>query len=511
MSTHRKMTASDDPVKSAGVRQKEKGGKIARTQSGRLQAVLEAAPAIIWIALDRECRNIIGNREAYLFSRVGLGDDMSKTGPSPERLQHYRLYKDGIELAPHEMPMQKVAASGKPLNDCAVDFIFDDGTVRSLIGNVVPQFDRKGQPNGAIGAFTDITKLKRAEMTVKENEERYRTLFDGMTEGFALHQIICDGSGNPCDYRFLEINPAFEKLTGLKRKDVEGRRLSEVLPDDDPKWVRMYGEVAMTGKSVHFENYSPALKKYYEVFAYSPAPGQFAVLFIDITERKHVEQLKEEFIGMVSHEMRTPLTVIIGAINTALSQGISVDDARLLLNDAEESAEELANILENLLELSRYQSNRLFIQKTPLDFARVARTAVDRISVNCSHSVFLDIPEDLPKVPADILRVERVLHNLLENAIKYSTVGTRINITARNREGTLVVGVSDLGPGISIADQGRIFQQFERLAEPARAKGLGLGLVVCKRLVEAHGGKIWVESEPGRGSTFFFTLPLTAK
>ena len=104
-----------------------------------------------------------------------------------------------------------------------------------------------------------------------ESERRYRSLFDGMTEGFAIHEIITDVSGRPLDYRFLDINAAFERLTGLKRADVVGRTHNEVLPDDDPKWVRMYGQVALTGEPVQFENYSPALQRHYEVYAYQPA------------------------------------------------------------------------------------------------------------------------------------------------------------------------------------------------------------------------------------------------
>jgi PAS domain S-box-containing protein len=110
-----------------------------------------------------------------------------------------------------------------------------------------------------------------------------------MTEGFALHDIICDDQGVPCDYRFLEINPAFERLTGLKRADVIGKLHNTILPDDDPNWVKIYGKVALTGEPIQFENYSPALKRHYEVFAFCPAPGQFAVLFVDITERVGAE------------------------------------------------------------------------------------------------------------------------------------------------------------------------------------------------------------------------------
>jgi len=129
-----------------------------------------------------------------------------------------------------------------------------------------------------------------AEQALRESEERYRSLFSGMTEGFALHEIICDEKGEPVDYRFLDINPAFERLTGLKRKDVVGRLMSEVLPGDEPGWVKAYGGVALTGTPAHFENYSPGLKRHYEVYSYRPAPGQFAVLFMDVTKRRQIEE-----------------------------------------------------------------------------------------------------------------------------------------------------------------------------------------------------------------------------
>ena len=111
-----------------------------------------------------------------------------------------------------------------------------------------------------------------------------------MTEGFALHEILLDENGKPYDYRFLDINPAFERLTGLLREDVVGKTHNEVLPNDSPRWVETYGAVALTGEPIQFDNYSPALGKHYEVFAYRPAPGQFATVFMDITERKRQEQ-----------------------------------------------------------------------------------------------------------------------------------------------------------------------------------------------------------------------------
>lgn len=128
------------------------------------------------------------------------------------------------------------------------------------------------------------------EEALSKSEKRYRTLFDSMTEGFALHEIICDADDKPCDYRFIEINQAFEKLTGLKRENVLHKTHNEVLPDDETIWLEYYGKVALTGEPVEFESYSATLKKYYQVAAYCPAPRQFAVVFMDISERKKVEE-----------------------------------------------------------------------------------------------------------------------------------------------------------------------------------------------------------------------------
>jgi PAS domain S-box-containing protein len=139
-----------------------------------------------------------------------------------------------------------------------------------------------------------------AVVSLERNEERYRTLFEGMTEGFALHEIIVDDDGAPCDYRFIEINPAFEQLTGLKAVDIVGRTFRETMPGESAEWVKVYGQVALTGEPVHYENYSTTLKRWYEVYSYRPAPGQFATIFMDVTARKqaeadirrHIEELK---------------------------------------------------------------------------------------------------------------------------------------------------------------------------------------------------------------------------
>ncbi len=142
----------------------------------------------------------------------------------------------------------------------------------------------------------------RAESALKLSESRYRSLFESMNEGFALHEILCDEQGRPIDYRFLELNPAFERLTGLKRKEVAGQTARTVLPQLEDFWIDTYGKVALTGEPVHFENYAGPLQQSYEVFAYCPTPGQFAVLFVNITERKQTEDRIRKLNQELEHQ-----------------------------------------------------------------------------------------------------------------------------------------------------------------------------------------------------------------
>ena len=160
---------------------------------------------------------------------------------------------------------------------------------------------------------------------------------------------------------------------------------------------------------------------------------------------------------------------------------------------------------------SRVQAEQLLLYTEPINIKRVVQETVDKIERQSSvHHFVTELDKALPAVHADPLRLERILYNLLENAIKYSPHGGKIRVFAKPDGEHLVIGVADEGAGISLRDQAKLFEPFRRLEQSRlkKVEGAGLGLLVCQRLVEAHGGRIWVESEPGRGSTFFFTLPL---
>ncbi len=149
-----------------------------------------------------------------------------------------------------------------------------------------------GGPQLVIAQIVDLTARKAAEEAWRESAARYRQLFEANAAGAALHEIICDAAGRPCDYRFLEVNPAFERVTALRPADLIGRTLRQVLPQADPVWIERYGRVALTGVADRFDQYSAELGRHFEINAYSPKRGQFAVLVIDVTAQKEAEQMR---------------------------------------------------------------------------------------------------------------------------------------------------------------------------------------------------------------------------
>lgn len=196
-----------------------------------------------------------------------------------------------------------------------------------------PLQDEHGNYIGALAMVTDITERHRSEQALRESESKYRSLFENMTSGFALHEIICNEHGKPVDYRYLQANPAFERLTGVPISNIVGKRIKEILPNTEEYWIETFGKVALTGEPLAYENFSRELGKYYDTWVFSPQKNQFAVIFTDITQRKLAEADKQKLSSAIEQTadsvMITNRTGTIEYVNPAFerSTGYSAVEA----------------------------------------------------------------------------------------------------------------------------------------------------------------------------------------
>ena len=238
------------------------------------------------------------------------------------------------------------------------------------------------------------------------------------------------------------------------------------------------------------------------------------------SEREHAvadklsqaDQQKSEFLALVSHELRTPLTAVKGFVDTVLLHWDKLPDDRRreLLSRASSNADELGRLVRQLMEFGRTESGPIQIAPDNLDVAAAVDLALLGIApVTAGHRLEVDVPDGLV-VDADADAFNHVLVNLLTNAMKFSPAGSLVVVGARRVDGEVVVSVADEGAGIAPDEQERIFDRFYQSRNGNHARGTGIGLTIAQRFTAQHGGRIWVDSEPGRGATFSFTMPLAA-
>jgi two-component system sensor histidine kinase KdpD len=221
------------------------------------------------------------------------------------------------------------------------------------------------------------------------------------------------------------------------------------------------------------------------------------------------ERMRSSLLSSVSHDLRTPLAVITGAATTLLEDDarLAADARRDLTETIHEEAKRLSRLVSNLLDMTRLASGALRVRKEWQPLEEVIGAALGRVEDRLGdRKVDVKLPADLSLVPFDAVLLEQVLINLLENAVKYST--GPIEITAGTDGKEVTVEVADHGPGIPPAELDRIFEKFFRLAREGATGGAGLGLAICRGVVEAHGGRIWAENRDGGGAVFRFTLPI---
>ncbi|VVB75071.1 Methanogenesis regulatory histidine kinase FilI [Candidatus Tiddalikarchaeum anstoanum] len=369
--------------------------------------------------------------------------------------------------------------------------------------------------------FLDLYKdLEITNEKLKKSEEKYRDLFNKMLNAFAYNKIITNKEGKPVDYEFIEVNAAFEKITGLKKRNILRKLATKVIKSikNEPyDLIETYGSVAITGKEKRFEQYFKRTKKWYSVYAYSPKKGYFATIFEDITQRRNAEKIKSESekkledvknnLIMITHELKQPLTPIIGYAGLIKNHMKTSEDADYLQRIIS-SAFNMRDLINRILTLLKLETGILNYNFKIYNISSVINDAL------ISKKPALDIKriklvKKLKNLYAsiDYDRMKDVIINLIDNAIKFSESDKIIEIKVWSETNLVYISVKDNGVGISEENLSRLFTKFYQTEEGKKRGGTGIGLKMIKYIIDAHKGRIKVLSELGKGSEFIISIP----
>lgn len=492
--------------------------RVLRSQEEQYRTLVENTPDII-MRFDRQYRHLYVNPSVEKLTGVPASQFLSRT------------YGDmGFDQEKCDFREQAIEEVFQTANPIEREFQCQLGDCQKTIDwRLFPEFNEQGEVVTVMTIAKDITERRKAQ-------EDYATLFREMIDGFAIHEILCNDEGIPVDYRFLAVNPAFERMTGFKAEQLIGKTVMEVMPDVEQHWIETYGRVSLTDEAIHFENYSKELDRYWEVAAFRPEEGQFACIFVDITTEKKLEKDKAKLTaqlnkaqrletigtlaGGIAHDFNNILTPIAGFVKMALNDVPEEDRLHNDLQQIEKAAKRAISLVQQMLAFSRQSdSERHVMAMGPVveeTVAFIKRSLPDNISIDTY------VQPECPPIWADSTQMYQVLMNLCTNAahamqpdagqmqISLEQVGMDTDLSRISAEMLpgqyLRMKVSDTGTGIAPEVLDRIFDPFYTTKDVGQ--GTGLGLSVVHGIVKNHEGEIAVTSDLGVGTTFEIYLPV---
>lgn len=350
-----------------------------------------------------------------------------------------------------------------------------------------------------------VAQLGRTIHTLTDERNRSAAILGSMIEGVAVVGA---------DERILYCNGAFEQILELPIGSSPGKKLVEALRQAE--LVAAVRQVLPGGEEVTGEvEVGTVRPRSFSVTAapvHAAGPSSAVLVLHDISELRRLERVRQDFVANVSHEFKTPLTAIQGFAETLL--GGALDDKvnrKRFVEIIREHAVRLARLTDDLLKLSRIEAGRLELELRPIRVEALVNDCVETARLKAEARglrILVHLPQGLPPVRGDGVQLGEVLQNLLDNALQYTPSGGQIDVTASSSDHEVTFTVADTGIGIPESDLVRIFERFYRVdaARSREAGGTGLGLAISRHIVEAHGGRIWVESAIGQGSRFHFSV-----
>lgn len=446
-----------------------------------------------------------------MFGILGYSPDEFKPGHA-HYLEH--VHPDDREIADR---VYQRAIQGEGEINTRYRLRHIDGTVLMVREKTRTYFDPWGELQRVVGTVQDVTDYVHAQEQAIAEQRRTQAIISHMADGL----IMLDREG-----RLVSINPAAVRMLGVRSNEVLGQPMEAIQPlaalsrdlGAPPENVSGDGRGAAR---VHHQEISLAPPLSHVLMAYVSAVlddqgsrmGQVLVLH-DVTRQRELEQAKDNLVSTISHELRTPLFSIQGVLDMILHDKVPEPEKRIhFMKLAYEQTLRLRNLLDSLLDISRIESGRLELHLLPITIDSILNQVTESMrieSMKKEQDLQLVTPDWLPRVMGDEERLIQVMINLISNAIKFTPKGGKISIRAKPKGEKLLVQVVDNGAGIPAEALPQLFQRFYQVDNSATRQvgGSGLGLYITKQIVEAHGGRIWVESRLGAGSCFSFTIPL---
>jgi two-component system phosphate regulon sensor histidine kinase PhoR len=367
--------------------------------------------------------------------------------------------------------------------------------------HIVP---RSGDEIGRLGrAFNGMaSSLKSTMTTIADDKTRLVAILSSLTDGV----VLTDAQGN-----VVVVNPAAEKLFAFDGARLTGRPLIEAVQDHEVDKVVRECLRTVVEQTTQLDSVTGRFLRTIAVPITIGSENGAVVLFQDLTEVRSLQTMRREFVGNVSHELRTPLAGMKAIVET-LRDGALNDQAVAadFLNRLDTEVDGMTQMVAELIELSRIETGGIKLKLEPVSLNELVKEVVARLGPQADRqqiALSTRLAADLPEVPADRERMRQVIVNIVHNAIKFTPRGGGVVVSTSRRDGSLVAEVSDTGIGISADDLPHIFERFFKADRSRATSGTGLGLAIAKHAVQSHGGSIWVKSEPGKGSTFSFSLP----
>lgn len=496
------------------------------TFDDRLRTVVDAIDAIVWEADAEQLQPAFVNQQAV--SILGYPVQQWLAAPIWQRLLHPDDRARVLEL------WRSAPADGSRVS-CEHRCVAADGQVRWFHTSVCLHTDAQFQRR-LHGLTFDITTYRRIESELRASELRYRFMVENSTDMIARHAL---------DGRYLYVSSACQTLLGYIPDELIDRSPYEFFHPDDMPAIRQAYAALFERRDIYTVEYRIRHKNgsyvWFETTCRAACQAETDTIVEiyttsrDVTQRKRAEEesaelfrreqraqaeaevlrktdrLKSELIANVSHELRTPLHHIKGYASTLLRPRVQFEPATVqeYLRIITEESDKLERLIVDLLDTSRIETGALSLDIDSVQLDEIIRSVVQRWQGIEAHTFGLCIPEIVPLVAADPYRIEQVLDNLLANVVTYTPSHTLTMVSIEVSREQLLVSVADQGPGIGAEHIPYLFDRFYQADPPVyrRRNGSGLGLYICKGIIEQHGGTIWVDLVPNGGTAFHFTLP----